>query len=62
MNTKWIFLLLMPSIAHAHPGDHHGSLWATISHLLSEPDHLALLFFAVAGGIWLALRKYKKSS
>ena len=38
-------LTLLPSAALAHPGDHRTSnLW----HLLTEPDHLAMIGLAVA--------------
>ncbi len=38
-------LTLLPSAALAHPGDHRASgLW----HLLTEPDHLAMLAGVVA--------------
>ena len=38
-------LTLLPSAALAHPGEHRTSnLW----HLLTEPDHLAMIGLAVA--------------
>lgn len=38
-------LTLAPSAALAHPGDHHATgLW----HLLTEPDHLAMIAIVVA--------------
>ena len=50
------FLLTAATAAWAHPGDHHAGLLATLIHLFSEPDHLAMVFAAVALGIWGARR------
>ena len=36
------FALATAGYASAHSGDHHDSMLATLMHLLSEPDHLAL--------------------
>lgn len=35
---------LLPSSALAHPGDHHD---ASLAHLLTEPDHLAMIAVVV---------------
>lgn len=43
--------LLFSSIAHAHPGEHHGDIFTIIAHLLSEPYHLILTVVAVVAGI-----------
>jgi hypothetical protein len=41
-------LLIMPSLALAHPGHHEGMTAAQAEqHLFSQPDHLALLAVAV---------------
>ena len=53
---------LLPVVAQAHPGDHHGMTAAEgIRHLLSQPDHLlelagfAVLITLAAGGGWRKL-------
>lgn len=38
-------LMLLPSAALAHPGDHHAT---GLLHLLAEPDHLAMIALVVA--------------
>jgi hydrogenase/urease accessory protein HupE len=38
-------LTLLPSAALAHPGDHHAT---GLLHLLTEPDHLAMITAVVA--------------
>ena len=38
-------LILLPSVALAHPGDHHAT---GLLHLLTEPDHLAMIAVVVA--------------
>lgn len=45
------FVLFAP-LAHAHPGAHHGDFWAGIVHLLTEPDHLALIGLALLVGVF----------
>lgn len=62
MKNTLLLLMLLPAQAHAHPGDHHGGFLSAITHLLSEPDHFALLVVAVVGAVWLAVSKYRKSS
>jgi hydrogenase/urease accessory protein HupE len=42
--------LAWSSGAWAHPGEHHDNLLATLLHLASEPDHLALMLAAVLAG------------
>lgn len=58
MLRKTIFTLLIitPISALAHPGEHHHGLPATIIHLLTEPDHLAMAAIAIAIGVWGARR------
>jgi hydrogenase/urease accessory protein HupE len=53
------FAALVPSAALAHPGDHsHAGVAANLHHLLTEPDHLAMLAAAVLAVALLAyLRK-----
>ena len=41
--------------ALAHPGDHHEGWMATLVHLLTQPDHLALLLLAAGAG-WAGAR------
>ncbi len=40
--------------AFAHPGDHAFSLIGSLAHLLTEPDHLAMMIVAAAAayGLW----------
>lgn len=45
MNRILPALILLPSAALAHPGDHHGM---GLTHLLTEPDHLAMITAVVA--------------
>lgn len=45
MKRLLALLALAPTAALAHPGDHHGvGPW----HLLTEPDHLAMIAAVVA--------------
>ena len=48
-------LLALPLAAFAHPGDHHGG-FPSLAHLLTEPDHLAILLGAVAIGYFIHRR------
>jgi len=49
------FAALVPSAALAHPGDHsHAGVTANLRHLLTEPDHLAMLAAAVLAVALLA--------
>ena len=42
-------IALLPTAAVAHPGDHaHSGFFGNLGHLLTEPDHLAMLGVAVA--------------
>ena len=51
-------LLLFSGEALAHPGHGAGGwLSATLSHLLGEPDHLALILFPLAVGVGCLLRR-----
>jgi hypothetical protein len=46
MNRLAAVLAVAPTAALAHPGDHRASaLW----HLLTEPDHLAMIAVVMAG-------------
>lgn len=40
--------------AQAHPGEHHAGWFATVWHLVSEPDHLAMAAIAVVVGVAVA--------
>jgi hydrogenase/urease accessory protein HupE len=59
MQRASLILLFLAGEALAHP-DHGSGGWlsATLSHLLSEPDHLAMILAPlVVGAAWLVLRK-----
>jgi len=50
-----VVLVLLSTFAHAHPGHAVADFW----HLLTEPDHLALLLLpvAIAAGLWRRSRR-----
>ncbi|MES2540553.1 MAG: hypothetical protein V4583_08205 [Pseudomonadota bacterium] len=48
---------LAPSAALAHPGDHHAT---GLVHLLTEPDHLAMIA-VVVGVLGYALHRWARS-
>jgi hypothetical protein len=51
-----MLFVALPALVSAHPGD-HGHDWLMAAwHLLSEPDHLAGIFIALALGFY-ALRR-----
>jgi hydrogenase/urease accessory protein HupE len=51
MRTTLAVLLSLAALpALAHPGDHHGDLAALLWHLVSEPDHLAMMSIAIIVG------------
>lgn len=58
------FALATTGYASAHSGDHHDSMLATLVHLFSEPDHLALAIGAVIVGVFGArlLRRRSRAS
>ena len=59
MHHASLILLLFAGEALAHP-DHGAGGWvsATLSHLLSEPDHLAMILAPLAFGIaWVVVRR-----
>ncbi len=63
--TVFSILLLAPGFASAHSGPQvhrHYELWNGVLHLLSEPDHLAIIALAFAIGfyLWRANKKSKK--
>ena len=47
-----VVLILFSAFAQAHPGHVDGPLW----HLLTEPDHLALILLPVGIAVVLLLR------
>ena len=55
----FLFVSVFTASAFAHPGPHHEDLFATLAHLLSQPDHLAMLAIALilgaAGAIAMGL-------
>ena len=52
-------LVAMAGVAEAHPGEHVLSIAGSLFHLLSEPDHLAMLAgaVAVAAGLFYMLKR-----
>lgn len=56
-----LLLLLAATPALAHPGAHHGTLSDAIAHLLSAPDHVALMAAAGVAGV-LGTRRYRRRS
>ncbi len=53
----FLMALLSPA-AFAHPGEHHGNLLHNLFHLLTEPDHLALILLAIIAG-WGGARLFR---
>lgn len=54
MKTLILIAGLFPVAAWAHPGHHDfDSLFATLRHLLSEPDHVAMIVALGLGLLWL---------
>ena len=53
MKQKSIALLLVSfsPFAHAHSGGHHGNMLSAVLHLVSEPDHLAMVLIVMAIGV-----------
>lgn len=61
MHRVGLTVLFFAGEALAHP-DHGAGGWlsATLSHLLSEPDHLAMILAPLAVGIaWIVVRRRK---
>ena len=52
-------LVAMGGVAEAHPGEHLYSIIGSLFHLLTEPDHLAMLAGAVAlaAGLFYILKR-----
>ncbi len=50
----------MAGPALAHPGDHALSVLQSLAHLLTEPDHLALLVLVLGVGI-LAFSRLRRT-
>ena len=47
MKRFFTVLTLLPTAAFAHAGDHgHGGFWTNLRHLITEPDHVAMLIGA----------------
>ncbi len=42
-------------------GDHSGNGWHVIGHMLSEPDHLAMLSLVVVAA-YFAFRKFRRQA
>jgi hydrogenase/urease accessory protein HupE len=51
-------LVSTAGVAMAHPGDHEFSFLSSVAHILSEPDHLAMIAVAV---IVVGVLFYKRS-
>ncbi len=64
IRTPTALALAWSGAAWAHPGEHHETLLATLVHLFSEPDHLAMAAAAVIAGVLgaRALRRRAKAS
>jgi hydrogenase/urease accessory protein HupE len=54
-------LLVMASAAQADPGAHHMPFAQTLFHLLTEPDHLAMIAGAAALAIFLYVKSRKRA-
>lgn len=55
-------LMLFATTADAHPGEHRGGWLTAISHLLGEPDHLAMALVAVvAAAVCACLIRHRAS-
>jgi hydrogenase/urease accessory protein HupE len=52
-------LMAVTTVAKAHPGEHAFSMAQSLFHLLTEPDHLAMMAAAaaLAAVLWFKLRK-----
>jgi hypothetical protein len=63
MHRVGLILLVFAGEALAHP-DHGSGGWlsATLSHLLSEPDHLAMMLAPLALGAYLAWRAIRRTN
>ena len=61
MRRAGLILLFFAHQALAHP-DHGAGGWlsASLSHLLSEPDHLAMILAPLVAGLgWFVARQWK---
>jgi hypothetical protein len=57
ITTIAVLSLLLPTIAHGHPGHGGGDPWGLVHHL-TEPEHLAGgVVVAAALGVLLQLRR-----
>ena len=63
MHRASLILLVYTGEALAHP-DHGSGGWlsAALSHLLSEPDHLAMILAPLAIAAWLAWRALRRTN
>ena len=63
MQRAGLMLLFFAGEALAHP-DHGSGGWlsAALSHLLSEPDHLAIILAPLALGLVLLVRRMRARS
>jgi len=58
MRPLFVVPFLLASSAFAHPGAHHENILASLMHLLTEPDHLAM--FGIAVMLGLSARCYRQ--
>lgn len=64
MQALMTLALAWSSAAWAHSGEHHGNVGDALLHLMSEPDHVALLIAAaLIGGLGgLMMRRRAKAA
>jgi hypothetical protein len=62
MSRAGLIMLIVAGEALAHP-DHGSGGWlsAALSHLLSEPDHLAMILAPLVVVAWIAWRLVRRS-
>jgi hydrogenase/urease accessory protein HupE len=63
MRIAAIAVWLLPEAAWAHPG-HHAflSLHAYLAHLLSQPDHVAMIVAAGVGIVWIVRKARRRGA
>jgi hydrogenase/urease accessory protein HupE len=54
-------LIAGTSGALAHPGDHAYSAFQSVLHVLTEPDHLAMMVGAIVLAVGLYVRSKKRA-
>ena len=63
MSRAGLIMIFLAGEALAHP-DHGSGGWlsAALSHLLSEPDHLAMILAPLAVAAWFAWRALRRTN